>query len=111
MDVAKPNEADLNFGLRVGDYVKVIDEGNPVWKEFGIGCIRREGKQLGTLDVQFDSGGDTWCMQASMLKKCCAPERKFRALGETIAPESTAGREHKREVQTSVGCKGWESVC
>jgi len=96
--IVKPGDEDPNFGFKVGHYVKVLDQGNPMWKDIGVGCIRSCGKALGTLDVQFDSGGETWCMQASMLKRVSAPDRKFRKLGEEIVPESGVGREHQSKV-------------
>jgi len=96
--VVNPDEEDPNCGLKVGHYVKVTDKVNPLWQGIGAGCIRSQGKKLGTLDVQFDSGGDTWCVQASMLKRVCPPERKFRKLGEKVVPETKEGQIHSRDV-------------
>jgi len=97
--IAAPVDLGPNLGFQVGDYVSVDDSGgNPIWKDIGVGCIRSEGQKPGTLDVQFDSGGDSWCMQASMLRHSVAPERKFRKQGQDIIPESDVGRQHRRAV-------------
>lgn len=84
-------ETDPLKGLKVGDYVLVTDA-NPIWQDFGQGCIRSLGPKAGTFNIQFDSGGDTFCIHADQLKKVQAPERRFRKLGQKIIPETEQGK-------------------
>jgi len=89
-----------NRGLQVGDYVKVNDDDeNPMWHELGIGMIRSLGPKLGSFMVQFESGGDSFVLFASMLEKVQAPSQtRFRQQGQKAKPESELGKQRYFEL-------------
>jgi hypothetical protein len=91
-----PVKDDPDCGLKLGDYV-AVDDGNPMWRDIGVGCIRSHGPKIGTFSIQFESGGDTWVIKAEQLKKKTAPDRKFRRLGQQAQPETEEGRHHSVE--------------
>jgi len=90
-------EMDPNRGLKAGDYVSVEDE-NPFWNDVGFGCIRSLGPKVGTMNVQFESGGDTFVMYTTSLRKERAPEKRFRKAGQKALPESDEGRKHQEKL-------------
>lgn len=100
-DLEKAQEGKLedpNLGLKAGDYVVCTDDDNPMWEDIGIGCIRSNGPKEGTLQVQFESGGDHWVMYAYQLKKVTAPDRRFRRCGQKAIPESLQGKARLKDL-------------
>merc|ERR1712232_218886 len=60
---SKKVQIDVSHGLQIGDYVMVDDDkDNPMWREMGIGVIRGLGDRTDTMQVQFESGGDSFTL-------------------------------------------------
>lgn len=88
-------EIDPNDGFRVGDFVKVADAmDNPMWQALGIGVVRGPGKNPGTMQVQFDSGGEYWTLFVNQLEhvdKAAATDRKFKITDESLLRRRSLG--------------------
>lgn len=79
--VKKEKQFDPMYGFRKGDFVKVADASNPMWATLGIGVCRGPGDKPGTMQVQFESGGEYWTLfieQLEQVKKADATDRTWK---------------------------------
>lgn len=61
---------DTETGLKTGDVCRIKDaDENPMWAVLGIGVVRGPGEKAGTMQVQFDCGGEYWTFFIDKLEK------------------------------------------
>lgn len=90
----KVEVVEAETGLKNGDWVTVRTtmKGNPMWHALGIGRVRGPGAQEGTLQVQFDSGGEVWTLFAGQLERCeKATDRQFKVMDRELLSKRTLG--------------------